>query len=111
MFNKKYLLIAFVLTCLSTTSNAKKLSLINSCVELINIYDSKNSTNLFAAQTTSLSESLRAGYCLGVIEQYERSTSYGCRSDWYERAKLIARESLKNPPLPENKLLELSCEI
>lgn len=89
---------------------AKSLSLIESCVELVNIYDSKNSQHLLAAQTTSLSESLRAGYCLGVIEQYAKS-EYGCRSDWYERAQFIARESLKQNPLSERKLLRLSCEI
>ncbi|MEZ9741900.1 hypothetical protein AB4283_06520 [Vibrio splendidus] len=110
MLNKKHAMLAIALASLPMVSNAEKLSLVNSCVELINIYDSKSSKRLLAAQTTSLSESLRAGYCLGVIDQYEKS-EYGCRSDWYERAQFIARESLKDKPLPERKLLELSCEI
>lgn len=93
------------------TSNAKSFSLIDSCVELINIYKSKNTKHLLAAQTTSLSQSLRAGYCLGVIEQYDNSSYRHCYSDWYVRAQFIANESLKNNPRSEQKLLELSCEI
>lgn len=110
MLNKKHTILAIALASLPMGSNAEKLSLVDSCVELINIYNSKSSKRLLAAQTTSLSESLRAGYCLGVINQYSKS-KYGCRSDWYERAQFIAHESLKERPLPERKLLELSCEI
>ena len=73
MLNKKHAMLAIALAILPMVSNAKKLSLVDSCVELINIYDSKSSKRLLAAQTTSLSESLRAGYCLGVIDQYEKS--------------------------------------
>lgn len=110
MLNKKHIMLVTVLATLPIVSNAAKLSLVDSCVELVNIYESKNSKRLLAAQTTSLSEGLRAGYCLGVIDQYDKS-EYGCRSDWYERAQFIASESLKVKPLPERKLLELSCEI
>ncbi|OCH78684.1 hypothetical protein A6E14_16950 [Vibrio genomosp. F10] len=110
MFNKKSLTIAMTLASLPMASSAKSLPLIESCVELINIYESKHETKLLAAQTTSLAESLRAGYCLGVLEQYAKS-EYRCRSDWYDRAQFIARESLKQNPLSERKLLELSCEI
>lgn len=110
MLNKKHLVLAITLASLPIVSNAEKLSLVDSCVELVHIFDSKNSQRLLAAQTTSLSEGLRAGYCLGVIDQYEKS-EHRCRSDWYERAQFIARESLKERPLPERKLLELSCEI
>ncbi|WP_439147421.1 hypothetical protein [Vibrio sp.] len=110
MFNKKLLLITISLSFLPMLSMAKPLPLIESCVELVNIYDSKNSQRLLAAQTTSLSEGLRAGYCLGVLQQYETS-EYGCRSNWFDRAQFIAHESLKQNPLSERKLLELSCEI
>ena len=110
MLNKQHVILAIALASLPMVSNANKLSLVDSCVELINIYESKTSIRLLAAQTTSLSESLRAGYCLGVIDQYDK-TEYGCRSDWYERAQFIAREALKERQLPERKLLELSCEI
>lgn len=110
MLNKKYAMLAIALASLPMASNAKEITLVDSCVELINIYESKSSVRLLAAQTTSLSESLRAGYCLGVIDQYDKS-GYDCRSDWYERAQFIAREALKERQLPERKLLELSCEI
>ncbi|MGV3002728.1 hypothetical protein [Vibrio sp. E150_018] len=110
MLNKKNFMLAMTLGSLPMASSAAAITLVDSCVELVNIYESKNSKHLLAAQTTSLSESLRAGYCLGVIEQYAKS-EYGCRSDWYDRAQFIARESLKDRPLPERKLLELSCEI
>lgn len=89
---------------------AKSLPLVESCVELVNIYESKNSQRLLAAQTTSLSESLRAGYCLGVLEQYSES-KYGCRSDWFRRAQFIATYAEESIPLSEKKLLTLSCEL
>ncbi|OZS42194.1 hypothetical protein ASV53_19745 [Photobacterium sanguinicancri] len=110
MFNKKYLLIAICLTGSPVLSMAKSLPLVDSCVELINIYDTKNSQRLLAAQTTSLSESLRAGYCLGVLEQYEE-TKHSCRADWFKRAKFIASYTLETNPPSERRLLELSCEI
>ncbi|MGR5069294.1 hypothetical protein [Vibrio alfacsensis] len=110
MLNKKHVILAIALGSLPTFASATKLSLVDSCVELMNIYESKNSKRLLAAQTTSLSESLRAGYCLGVIDQYAKS-EYGCHSNWYERAQFIARESLKENQRSERKLLELSCEI
>ncbi|MBU2898387.1 hypothetical protein [Vibrio hepatarius] len=110
MIDKKSLILAITLASLPLSSSAKSLPLIESCIELVNIYESKNKKKLLAAQTTSLAESLRAGYCLGVIEQYAQS-KYRCRSDWYDRAQFIAREKSKPSPLSERKLLELSCEI
>ncbi len=91
-------------------SLAKTPPLIESCAELVNIYASKNEKHLFAAQTTSLSESLRAGYCLGVIDQYAKS-EYRCRSDWFRRAEFIAQYALEQNPPTERHLLRLSCEI
>lgn len=112
MLNKKNLILAIVLYNLPILASAStaKINLINSCVELINIFDSKKSKRLLAAQTTSLTESLRAGYCLGVIEQYAKSESH-CRSDWFKRAEFIAKYALEENPLSEKNLLRLSCEI
>ncbi|MEZ8445797.1 hypothetical protein AB6C93_08010 [Vibrio splendidus] len=49
MLNKKHAMLAIALAILPMVSNAKKLSLVDSCVELINIYDSK-SPNMAAVQ-------------------------------------------------------------
>jgi hypothetical protein len=89
---------------------AKSLPLVESCVELVNIYDSRNSQRLLAAQTTSLSESLRAGYCLGVLNEYAKS-EYRCRTDWFRRAEFIASYSQESDQPSERKILKLSCEI
>lgn len=110
MFNKNHLLIVICITSLPTLSIAKSLPLVDSCVELVNIYESRYSQRLLAAQTTSLSESLRAGYCLGVLEQYAKS-EYSCRSDWFRRAEFIASYSQETNPPSERKILELSCEM
>jgi hypothetical protein len=110
MLNKNHLLIIGCIATLPTLSMAKSLPLVDSCVELVNVYDSRNSQRLLAAQTTSLSESLRAGYCLGVLEQYSES-KYGCRSDWFRRAEFIASYSQESNPPSERKLLKLSCEM
>ncbi|MDB1124684.1 hypothetical protein [Vibrio algarum] len=110
MLSPKSFLVVFTLCLLPSLSSAKSLSLSVSCGELMDIYSSKNEKKLLAAQTTSLSESLRAGYCLGVIEQYAKS-EYGCRSDWYKRAEFIASYASDNNPPSEKKLLRLSCGI
>ncbi len=110
MLRSKTLLITIGLCLMPFISSAKSLPLPESCAELINIYASKNKQHLLAAQTTSLSESLRAGYCLGVIEQYAK-TEYSCRSDWFKRAEFIAKYALEENPPSERKLLRLSCEI
>jgi|GEM_PF-1126811 len=107
------ILLIFSALLSSLVSEAKpQLSLVESCAELMNIYSSKNEQRFMAAQTTSLSESLRAGYCLGVLEQYAE-TEYSCRSDWFKRAEFIAKYNLEleSNRLSDRKLLKLSCEI
>ncbi|NNN61673.1 hypothetical protein FKQ60_12725 [Vibrio sp. A11] len=112
MLRKNTLIIALSLLLVPAISSAKSppFPLVDSCAELVNIYASKHKRHLLAAQTTSLSESLRAGYCLGVIDQYAKS-QYRCRSDWFTRAEFIARYALEENPPSERDLLRLSCEI
>lgn len=110
MLRSKTLLFTISFSLIPSISLAKTPPLIESCAELVNIYASKDKQHLFAAQTTSLSESLRAGYCLGVIDQYAKS-EYSCRSDWFKRAEFIAQYALEENPPTERKLLRLSCEI
>ncbi|MGY5451437.1 hypothetical protein ACVFI8_10900 [Agarivorans sp. MS3-6] len=109
IINPKILLATLVLST-STSVLAKPVDLTESCTELVNIYQSKHKQQLFAAQTTSLSESLRAGYCLGVLTEFAES-HYSCGSDWFKRAKFIAAYSSKASHPKERKLLELSCDI
>ncbi len=110
MLRKNTFIIALSLLLVPAISSAKSLPLVDSCAELVNIYASKNKRHLLAAQTTSLSESLRAGYCLGVIDQYAKSQPR-CRSDWFTRAEFIARYAREQHPPSERDLLRLSCEI
>ncbi len=110
MRNIRLFILTISLCFMPPSSSAKSLPLVESCAELINIYVSKNEQHLLAAQTTSLSESLRAGYCLGVLEQYEKS-KYNCRSNWFKRAEFIAKYVLEENHPSESKLLRLSCEI
>ncbi|MPX89665.1 hypothetical protein EHW58_02570 [Salinivibrio sp. VYel1] len=110
MLLKNTFIITLGLLLVPAITSASPPPLADSCAELINIYVSKNEKHLLAAQTTSLSESLRAGYCLGVIEQYAKG-DYHCRSDWFKRAEFIAKYSLEENPPSESKLLRLSCEI
>ncbi|PKH02094.1 hypothetical protein CXF72_13335 [Psychromonas sp. MB-3u-54] len=94
---------------INTSVMAKQLPLIDSCVELVNIYDSRNEQKFLAAQTTSLSEGLRAGYCLGVLQENAKN-EYRCSNDWFKRAKFIAAQQGFKRPFSENKLLDKSCE-
>jgi hypothetical protein len=68
---------------------------------------------LFAGQTTSLSEALRAGYCRGVIEQYKQQSSnyrYGCHADWYVIAEFVARQNgVESNFGSMNNLLKTAC--
>ncbi|WP_221739974.1 hypothetical protein [Stutzerimonas xanthomarina] len=66
--------------------------LVESCAELVDIYVKRDQLRFAAAQTTALSEAMRAGYCRGVLDEYRRH--YQCRrSDWRDQAEIIARHS------------------
>ncbi|MBR9883491.1 MAG: hypothetical protein GYB21_07460 [Oceanospirillales bacterium] len=108
---KKHALTPLFLAALlvSQESAAKEqFSLVESCGELISIYKSRTEKRLLAAQTTSLAESLRAGYCIGVLQEYARANRF-CRRSWFERATLIAQIKDWNS-FSEEELLERSCD-
>lgn len=100
--------VTIVLGFTSSIASATTLSLVESCAELMEIYVSKNEKSLWAAQTTSLSEGLRAGYCLGVIEQYAKSTA-NCKADWFKSAEFIATFTQETIPPSDDELLSRSC--
>lgn len=85
--------------------------LIQSCKELVGIYAKRGEKRLAAKVTTSVAEALRAGYCMGVVEEYRRH--YECDTDdWFRQAQGIAELPLsfaKRTSVPE--LLGMSCEI
>lgn len=90
--------------------------LVDSCREVVEIFKQRDETSFLASQRTSLAESMRAGYCIGVLQQYSKR-SQPCRymrSDWFSTAKAIAEVSLPKAELvgvSTDKLLkEAYCE-
>jgi len=65
-----------------------------SCGELVKIYETRDQRSFLAAQLTSLSEAMRAGYCIGTIQEYLRAGG-GCSrdEDWHAYALRIAVQS------------------
>lgn len=84
--------------------------LVESCAELVDIYEKRDQLRFAAAQTTSLSEAMRAGYCRGVLDEYRRH--YQCRtSDWRDQAQIIASHSLSQlEALDVDDLLAKACD-
>jgi hypothetical protein len=83
--------------------------LIESCTELVNIYDKRDQLRFAAAQTTSLSEAMRAGYCRGVLDEYQRK--HQCSSsNWREQANTIAQHAHEQPDTQDvDSLLATAC--
>lgn len=92
-------------------SNDDPEHLIQSCQELVDIYAKRDQKHLLAGVTTSLSEALRAGYCMGVVDEYRRR--YECATDdWYTQAQRIAGMAVSTGRHTSvDHLLEISCEI
>jgi len=112
----KNTVIASILILISSISHAKSSqafkeleNLTASCSELMGIYQSREKQELLAAQTTSLSEALRAGYCKGVVEQYARE-NYCYKSSWFEMAKFIAvQRGYEENFRKLNTILKMAC--
>jgi hypothetical protein len=70
--------------------------LIQSCQEAVDVFSSHEKTGYLAAYRTSLSEALRAGYCIGVLEQFSDAYERECggNSGWFENAQRIASLTL-----------------
>lgn len=90
--------------------------LVESCREVVEIFKRRDETSLLAAQRTSLSEGMRAGYCIGVLQQYSKTARY-CRysrSNWFQMAKAIAGVSMTDAKLSrvstDSLLKEAYCE-
>lgn len=98
----KYLLFCFLI--LSSHNSFSKESgfpqddpefLAQSCREALAIFSSRDETQFLAAQRTSLTEAMRAGYCIGTLQSYARENEYYinlCRGEvrnWFKMAKFI----------------------
>lgn len=91
------------------TAESNGSMLIEGCAEAIQIYEDNQQYRSLAATMTSLSEALRAGYCRGVIDEYDRN--HHCSGDWLKRARYIAdhKEAKSLPPSTES-LLRGACQ-
>jgi hypothetical protein len=79
--------------------------LIQSCQELVDAYTEADQLRTIAKVASSFSQALRAGYCMGRVDEYRRS--YECATDdWFEQAERIAEMP---ESLTVNELLEHSC--
>lgn len=71
----------------------------NACRDVVEIFDRKGQPGSYAALHTSMAEAMRAGYCIGVLQQYSQQ-SHRCysskyrRSNWFDMAKAIASFSI-----------------
>lgn len=121
---KKFVCLALSFAVIGVPASAKEVLfgkddaqfLVDSCREVVEIFNARDETSFLASQRTSLAESMRAGYCIGVLQQYSKNASY-CRygrSNWFEMAKAIAAISTPEKRLSHtstNRLLkEAYCE-
>lgn len=95
MFKGLSTAIVLLMVFTSTKTNAKGSFekpdaefLIDACQAVTEIYNAHNEKRFLASQTTSLADAMRAGYCLGVMEQYQcrRMEKYSL----FESARRIA---------------------
>lgn len=86
-------------------------TLITACKEVIDIYASRDEQRFLAGLTTGPSEAWRAGYCVGVANEYRRHYECGT-NNWYEQAERIAELPVSFASRTSVKdLLEMSCEL
>ena len=81
--------------------------LIDGCRELVSIYNKHDELRFAAAQFTSLSEAMGAGYCRGVLDEYQRENDCNT-SGWREKANIIAGHAFKQPQ-DVDTLLATAC--
>lgn len=83
-----------------------------SCREVVEIFENKDQSGSYAALHTSMAEAMRAGYCIGVLQQYSKQShrcySSGYRSsNWFEMAKTIANISMGKQELRRAQVSKL----
>ena len=98
------------LCTLSAQADDDSKHLVQSCRELVDIYSKRDQQRLLAGVATGLSEALRAGYCMGVVEEYRRHAERCTTNDWFEQAQRVALVPLSQRTTVQG-LLEMSCAI
>lgn len=95
----------------ATQANDDPEHLIQSCQELVDIYAKRDQQRLLAGVATGVSEALRAGYCMGVVDEYRRH--YECSTDdWFTQAQRVAEMSTSvESNTSMDQLLEQSCGV
>lgn len=87
-----------------------------SCREVVEIFERKDKVGLYAALHTSMAEAMRAGYCIGVLQQYRKQspTCYPNRygsSNWFDMAKTIANMSMGISELQQTRVSKLLKQV
>ena len=87
-----------------------------SCQEVIEIFNQHGNPGTYAALHTSMAEAMRAGYCIGVVQQYMKQ-SKNCYSrrynsgDWFEMASAIANLSISDKQFKQIQVSKLLDEV
>ena len=87
-----------------------------SCRESIEIFDRKQKVGQYAALHTSMAEAMRAGYCIGVLQQYIKHSPsckgrrYRRQSNWFDMAQAIVKVSLTAEQLDRVRASDLMQE-
>jgi hypothetical protein len=93
------------LACLAFTISSPSLSartsfgdddaafLIQACQKATEVFNARNEKRFLASQTTSLADALRAGYCLGALEQFQCSWGGHKEKPTFDTARKIAAMS------------------
>ncbi len=82
--------------------NSDPIFMIESCKEVVEIYKAKGEKRFMASQRTSLAEAMRAGYCIGALQQITCRNRFSKRN-WMVAAKSIAQLDVN---LRENQVLK-----
>ena len=80
--------------------------LIQDCSEYVAIYNARERKSFFAGISTSVSEALRAGICLGHLR--EHGSHRNCHIKYYKQALYISQTNPEEYSSSE-KLLRASC--
>lgn len=87
-----------------------------SCQEVVAIFNKKDQPGTYAALHTSMAEAMRAGYCIGVVQQYMKQTQ-NCYSrrynngDWFEMAQAIANVSIGEEQFKRTQVSQLLEDV
>lgn len=86
--------------------------LINACQAAVRVYNEQNKKRFLASQRTSLADALRAGYCLGAIEQHRCWSGTAVRASTLDRARAIAAldaSAISGRPSTADILRRIDC--